>query len=145
MKNCGVLSHSSRKALTSSWKIYGNNILLSTCLFSMPQTVSNGFIIGERAGHLFCMILFSRTKYFTSKASFLPLYHNLHIPKFQNENFFLFVTFVFHLLQQNVTYTVILYKIYNSLLLYMNIFSIFIYLYIWEVLFFKYVVTFIIY
>ncbi|GFX72496.1 hypothetical protein TNCV_4060931 [Trichonephila clavipes] len=47
----GILSHSSRRALSSSWRVCGGGWRSATRLPRASQTCSIGFMSGEHAGH----------------------------------------------------------------------------------------------
>ncbi|GFT42149.1 uncharacterized protein TNCV_1669321 [Trichonephila clavipes] len=61
----GILSHSSRRALSSSWSVCGGGWWPATRLPRASQTCSIGFMSGELAGHSICTIPSSKRKSFT--------------------------------------------------------------------------------
>ncbi|GFU90907.1 hypothetical protein TNCV_4922401 [Trichonephila clavipes] len=58
----GILSHSSRIALFSSWRVCGGGWRPATHLPTASQTFSIGFISGEHAGHSIRTIPSSKRK-----------------------------------------------------------------------------------
>ncbi|GFY11187.1 hypothetical protein TNCV_4471731 [Trichonephila clavipes] len=52
----GILSHSSRRALSSSWRVCGRRWRPATRLPRASQTCCIGFISGKHAGHSICTI-----------------------------------------------------------------------------------------
>ncbi|GFY28094.1 hypothetical protein TNCV_4394281 [Trichonephila clavipes] len=58
----GILSHSSRRALSSSWRVYGGGWRPATRLYRAFQTCSIGFMSGEHAGHSIRTIPSSKRK-----------------------------------------------------------------------------------
>ncbi|GFT50600.1 uncharacterized protein TNCV_551881 [Trichonephila clavipes] len=58
----GILSHSSRRALCSSWRVCAGGWRPATRLPRVFQTCSIGFMSGEHAGHSIRMIPFSKRK-----------------------------------------------------------------------------------
>ncbi|GFT67183.1 hypothetical protein TNCV_783351 [Trichonephila clavipes] len=58
----GILSHSSRRGLSSSWRNYGGGWRPATCLPRASQTCSIGFMSGENAGHSIGTIPSSKRK-----------------------------------------------------------------------------------
>ncbi|GFV02865.1 hypothetical protein TNCV_3609941 [Trichonephila clavipes] len=51
IKSWGILSHSSRRALSSSWRVCGGGCRPATRLPRASQTCSIGFMFGEHAGY----------------------------------------------------------------------------------------------
>ncbi|GFY03286.1 hypothetical protein TNCV_1172451 [Trichonephila clavipes] len=58
----GILSHSSRRAFSSSWRVCGGGWRPATRLPRATQTCYIGFISGEHAGHSIRTIPFSKRK-----------------------------------------------------------------------------------
>ncbi|GFV44916.1 hypothetical protein TNCV_3339001 [Trichonephila clavipes] len=58
----GILSHSSRKDLSSSWRVCGGGWRPATSLPRASQTCSIGFMSGEHASHFIRMIPSSKKK-----------------------------------------------------------------------------------
>ncbi|GFW13482.1 hypothetical protein TNCV_1209481 [Trichonephila clavipes] len=58
----GILSHSSRRALSSSWRVCGGGWWPVTHLPRASQTGSIGFMSGEHAGHSIRTIPSSKNK-----------------------------------------------------------------------------------
>ncbi|GFW53506.1 hypothetical protein TNCV_3928841 [Trichonephila clavipes] len=58
----GILSHSSRRALSYSWRVCGDGWCPAICLPRASQTCSIGFMSGEHAGHSIRTIPSSKKK-----------------------------------------------------------------------------------
>ncbi|GFV66747.1 hypothetical protein TNCV_3624321 [Trichonephila clavipes] len=58
----GILSHSSRRDLSSSWRVCGGGWRPVTHLLRASQTCSIGFMSGEHAGHSIRTIPSSKRK-----------------------------------------------------------------------------------
>ncbi|GFV40908.1 hypothetical protein TNCV_1637921 [Trichonephila clavipes] len=64
----GILSHSSRRALSRFWRVCGGGWRPATRLHRASQTCSFGFMSGEHAGHSIRKIPSSKRKSFTRLA-----------------------------------------------------------------------------
>ncbi|GFW70457.1 hypothetical protein TNCV_4915771 [Trichonephila clavipes] len=64
----GILSHSSRRALSSSWRVYGGGGRPATRLPRASQTCSIGFMSGEHADHSIRTIPSSKREFSTRLA-----------------------------------------------------------------------------
>ncbi|GFX27335.1 hypothetical protein TNCV_3341471 [Trichonephila clavipes] len=58
----GILSHSSRRALSSSWRVCVGGWRPAICLPRVSQTCSIGFMSGEHAGYSIRTIPSSKSK-----------------------------------------------------------------------------------
>ncbi|GFW52030.1 hypothetical protein TNCV_2818991 [Trichonephila clavipes] len=68
----GILSHSSRRALSSSWRVCGGGWRPANHLPRASQT-SIGFMSGEHAGHSICTIPCSKRKSSTRSEDLIPI------------------------------------------------------------------------
>lgn len=62
IRNWGILSHSSRRALSSSWRVCKGSRPQTTRLPRMSETCSMGFMSGEHADYSICIILSFKSK-----------------------------------------------------------------------------------
>ncbi|GFU89425.1 uncharacterized protein TNCV_1673711 [Trichonephila clavipes] len=69
----GILSHSSRRALSSSLRVCGGTWRPATHLPRASQTCSIGFLSGEHAGHSIRTIPSSKRKYSTRSEDLIPI------------------------------------------------------------------------
>ncbi|GFW05529.1 uncharacterized protein TNCV_437101 [Trichonephila clavipes] len=69
----GILAHSSRRALFSSWRICGGGWRPATRLPTASQTFSIGFMSGEYAGHSLRTIPSSKRKSSTRSEDLIPI------------------------------------------------------------------------
>ncbi|GFV49899.1 uncharacterized protein TNCV_1391811 [Trichonephila clavipes] len=69
----GVLSHSSRRALSSSWIVCRGGWRPATRLPRAPQTCSIGFMSGEHAGHSIRTIPSSKRNFSTRSEDLIPI------------------------------------------------------------------------
>ncbi|GFX71685.1 uncharacterized protein TNCV_4131311 [Trichonephila clavipes] len=68
-----ILSHSSRRALSSSWRVCGGGWRPATRLPRASQTCSIGFMSGEHAGHSIRTIPSSKRESSTRSEDLLPI------------------------------------------------------------------------
>ncbi|GFV38575.1 hypothetical protein TNCV_132141 [Trichonephila clavipes] len=66
----GILFHSSRRALSSSWRVCGGGWRPATSLPRASQTCSIQFMFGKHAGHSIRTISSSKRKSFTRLARY---------------------------------------------------------------------------
>ncbi|GFT23048.1 uncharacterized protein TNCV_1858061 [Trichonephila clavipes] len=69
----GILSHSSRRAHSSSWRVCGGGWWPATRLPRASQTCSIGFMSGEHAGHSIRTIPSSKRKSTTRSEDLIPI------------------------------------------------------------------------
>ncbi|GFS63942.1 hypothetical protein TNCV_1129241 [Trichonephila clavipes] len=69
----GILSHSSRRALSRSWRVCGGGWRPATRLPRVFQTFSIGFMSGEHAGHSIRTIPSSKRKSSTRSEDLNPI------------------------------------------------------------------------
>ncbi|GFU08031.1 uncharacterized protein TNCV_1527691 [Trichonephila clavipes] len=68
-----ILSHSSRRALSSSWRVCGGGWRPATRLPRASQTCSIGFMSGEHAGHSILRIPSPKRKSSTRSEDLIPM------------------------------------------------------------------------
>ncbi|GFV63699.1 uncharacterized protein TNCV_4692471 [Trichonephila clavipes] len=69
----GILSHSSRRAISSSWRVCGGGWRPATRLPTASQTCSIGFMFGEHAGHSIRTIPSSKRESSTRSEVLIPI------------------------------------------------------------------------
>ncbi|GFX93492.1 uncharacterized protein TNCV_1094321 [Trichonephila clavipes] len=69
----GILSHSSRRAISSSWRVCGGGWRPATRLPTASQTCSIGFMSGEHADHSIRTIPLTKRKSSTRSEDLIPI------------------------------------------------------------------------
>ncbi|GFW85693.1 hypothetical protein TNCV_853431 [Trichonephila clavipes] len=69
----GILSHSSRRSLSSSWRVCGGGWQPATRLLRASQACSIGFMSGEHAGHSIRTIPSSKRESSTRSEDLIPI------------------------------------------------------------------------